>query len=193
MSEGLEVSLFDHLPPPPEALGGWGESPREPASLVGPGSRRTGGNCFGGARLPTNRRQLLWWGEAPDEPGPGGHRESLRLAWTLALPTRPATVGRSCRSAQVWGGAATPPYQPPRRRRLGWDRRPLRGKPKRRGAALPAAVQKPGPPPVHAGLLSVPAPTARNPSAQGNALGTTPPMNCSALKGPNNVTLQATG
>ena len=37
-----------------------------------------------------------------------------------------------------------------------------------------------------------PAPTARPPSAQGNALGTAPPMNFSALKGPNIVTLQAT-
>ena len=46
--------------------------------------------------------------------------------------------------------------------------------------------------PPSAFRFAPPAPTAQNPSAQGNALGTAPPMNSSALKGPNIVSLQAT-
>ena len=56
-----------------------------------------------------------------------------------------------------------------------------------------ARTRRRGRPRYGFGRFRPPAPTARHPSAQGHALGTAFPMNFSALKGPNNVTLQATG
>ena len=73
-------------------------------------------------------------------PSGRGHRFHRWHGWGFRRPSF------LCHRCHRWPTGMEYAGRAQRRRRCGWDRRPLRKKPKRRGAALPAAVQKAGPP-----------------------------------------------